>query len=752
MELPFMKKIRTFTFVFLLLSATASPILDANGSSASGEIRITPWTNTSLKPDERAKLLLAAMTPQEKLQLVFGYFSTDYPKKNFKHPDAGFADSAGYIPGITRLGIPPQWETDAGIGVATQRTDKPRERTALPSGLATVATWDPEVAFAGGAMIGNEARLSGFNIQLAGGVNLMREPRNGRNFEYGGEDPLLAGTMVGEEVKGIQSNHILSTVKHFAFNGQETNRFTIDSQISDQAAHMSDLLAFQIALEVGDPGAVMCAYNRVNGSYACESDWLLNQVLKKEWGFKGYVMSDWGATHSTIPAANSGLDQESGYPFDLSPYFTDGLAEAVFNGHVTESRMNEMAFRILRQMIAKGLIDDPVNGDQSAKIDYSAHGKVSQADEEEAIVLLKNDREGLPLKATDKKIAIIGGHADVGVLSGGGSSQVYPIGGLAVPNEGPADFPGPMVYFPSSPLKALASRASAKIIYNDGKDKVSAAKLAAESDVAIVFATQWTGESLDVPSLQLPNNQDALIAEVARSNKNVIVVLETGGPVLMPWLNDVSSVLEAWYPGSRGGEAIARVLTGEVNPSGHLPITFPVSEAQLPRPKMDGDPQQEGVKFATNYNIEGAAVGYKWFDLKQEKPLFAFGHGLSYTSFEYSNLRLDQNGHDVVLSLNVKNIGDREGKAVAQIYVSKSGAKNKNHWEAPKRLGGWAKVNLKAGETTAVKINVDPRLLSVFNSSTKKWQFTPGDYRFFVPVEGKAPVSIQKRIAHVVLR
>ncbi|MEG8046679.1 glycoside hydrolase family 3 N-terminal domain-containing protein [Sphingomonas aerolata] len=258
-----------------------------------------PWMDASLDPSARADLILKEMTLDEKLQLTFGYFSTDAawlktPTKNWEFPKDGLPGSAGIVPGIARLGIPSQWQTDAGVGVASQRSATPRLRTSLPSGILTAATWNPALAEAGGAMIGNEAFLSGFNVQLAGGMNLLREPRNGRNFEYGGEDPLLAGVMTGHAIKGIQSEHVVSTMKHYAFNGQETNRFTIDHHVGEQAARQSDLLAFQIANEIGQPGSVMCSYNRVNGHYACENDWLLNTVLKKDWGFKGYVMSDWG--------------------------------------------------------------------------------------------------------------------------------------------------------------------------------------------------------------------------------------------------------------------------------------------------------------------------------------------------------------------------------------------------------------------------------------------------------------------------
>ena len=556
-----------------------------------------PWLDAKQSPDARADQLVKAMTLDEKIQTVFAYFSTEFSPKKYEQPKEGRPDSAGYVPGIARLGLPPQWQSDAGVGVATQAVSKkPYERTSLPSGLATTATWNPQLAFAGGAMIGSEARSTGFNVLLAGGVNLMREPRNGRNFEYGGEDPLLAGVMVGEQIRGIQSNHIISTVKHYAFNDQETNRNHINVKIADKAGRMSDLLALQFAIERGDPGSVMCAYNRVNGDYACENDYLLNEVLKKDWKYTGYVMSDWGATHSTIPAANRGLDQQSGFPFDKSGYFNEALKEAVVNRHVPEARLNDMVKRITRTMFAHGVVEHPVSTPTSADagIDFAAHGKVTQADAEEAIVLLKNQNDLLPLAASARNIVIIGGHADVGVLSGGGSAQVYPKGGSAVPNEGPAYFPGPIVYHRSSPMGELAALTKAKLTYNDGKDVAAAAKLAAGADVVIVFGNQWMAESFDSDDLNLPNRQDDLIAAVAKANPKTVVVLQTGGPVVMPWLNDVGAVLEAWYPGTNGGAAIARVLSGEVNPSGRLPATFPASLAQLPRPKLDGDAKDQG--------------------------------------------------------------------------------------------------------------------------------------------------------------
>jgi beta-glucosidase len=713
---------RALTLALMLGASAGTLATTACAQSPAAAPAAKPWLDPKLDADTRADLALKAMTQDEKLTVIFGFFGADMGDKYKRVPEA-LPGSAGYVPGIARLGIPAQFQTDAGVGVATQGGEPvKRERTALPSGIATTATWNPALAQAGGAMIGAEARSSGFNVMLAGGVNLVREPRNGRNFEYGGEDPWLAGQMVGAQIKGIQSNAIVSTIKHYAFNGQENGRFVLDAKIGEADARTSDLLAFQFATELSDPHSVMCAYNKINGHYACENDFLLNKVLKQDWAYKGYVMSDWGADHSSAKAANAGLDQESaGDAFDKQPFFKGPLKEALAKGEVSQARLDDMARRILRSLFASGVVEKPV---KIETIDYAAHAKVTQADAEEGIVLLKNDKGLLPLVSTAKKIVVIGGHADVGVLSGGGSSQVYPIGGRAVQGEGPATWPGPMIYFPSSPLKALKARLpGADIQYADGKDKAAAARLAAGADVVLVFATQWNGESFDSP-LTLENDQDALIDAVAAANGKTVVVLETGGPILMPWLGKVGAVVEAWYPGSEGGTAIARVLTGEVDASGRLPVTFPAGLAQLPRPVLDGDPSKPDDGFPVDYTIEGAAVGYKWFDKKGHAPLFAFGHGLSYTSFAYENLKTETKDGALTVSFDVRNTGKRAGKAVPQVYVSpKSGG-----WEAPRRLAGFSKVELAPGATTKVNLKVDPRLLAVWDEKDHSWSVAAGDY------------------------
>src|SRR4051794_7717978 len=723
-----------------LFACAAALTLSAPAAApAAGPAR--PWTNRALSADERAALVVQQLTQDEKMSLVFGWFATDADwKNNFKAPAGSRIGSAGYVPGIARLGIPPQWQTDAGVGVATQgAAPSKRERTALPSGIATAATWNPDLAFQGGRMIGSEARSSGFNVMLAGGVNLLRDPRNGRNFEYGGEDPLLAGTIVGSEIAGIQSNHIISTAKHYAVNDLETGRMGHDAQIYPAAARVSDLLAFQLEIERGDPGSVMCSYNRVNGTYACENKWLLSDVLRGAFGFRGFVMSDWGATHSTVPAALAGLDQESGWPFDDAAFYGPALKAAVASGQVPQARLDEMATRILRSMFAVGVVDDPVPA--SAPIDYAAHEAVSQADEEQAIVLLKNDGNLLPL-ANVRSVAIIGGHADKGVLSGSGSSLVYPRGGNAVPGLQPTAWPGPVMYYPSSPIDELRRlMPNAKISFADGSDPAAAAAAARAADVAIVFGTQWSGEGFDV-AMKLDGNQDAVIDAVTQENPRTAVVLETNAGVAMPWAARVPAIVEAWYPGRAGGKAIANVLTGRVNPSGHLPTTFAASEDQLPRPVKPGG-TTEKEQFPLPYT-EGATVGYKWFDAKNLQPLFPFGHGLSYTRFELGQPAVSANADGTVtVQFPVRNVGQRRGMEVAQVYASPAAG----GWEAPKRLAAFQKVDLAPGASKIVSVTIDPRLLATFDNGSQQWRIAPGDYRIIVgesarDLGGSATVSL----------
>ncbi len=743
-----------------LLTGTALAVVLSYGIPSAHAQRVNlPWLDPSLSPDDRATLVERRFTLGELLGIVHGSYAVP---ANYMMPanvvSAGAIGSAGYVPGAPELSIPALQETDAGTGVADPvagPTGKPVRgaagySTELPSGLATAATWNVDTAFRGGAMIGKEAHQEGFNVMLAGGVDLAREPRNGRNFEYAGEDPLLAGTIVGQEVRGIQSNHVVATVKHYALNDQESGRNSASSNIDWSAARQSDLLAFELAIDIGDPGSVMCAYNRVNGVYACGNDTLLNQTLKRDWGYKGWVMSDWGAQHSVLDA-NAGLDQESGSFFDQpngGPFFTDQLANALTAGTVPRERLYDMAHRILRSEFAQGLVDFPITAIEP--IDAAADTLVAQADEEQAAVLLKNAGNLLPLAKSTGRIAVIGSNAINGVMEGGGSSEVWPVGGPAEPIDSNTGFPRPIIWNPSSPVAAIKAEApGASVSYDSGADPQRAAASAAGADVAIVFVNQWLAESFDATDLSLPTDpqtkvdQNALVAAVARANPNTIVVVESGGPVLMPWLDQVRGVIEAWYPGSGGGPALARILFGDVNPSGHLPITFPASEAQLPRPVLDvGTPANQD--FPIDYDIEGAAVGYKWFQKQGLTPLFPFGHGLSYTSFAYDHI--DVRWEDTLkAAITVTNTGRVGGYAVPQLYLGLG-----DRGEAPTRLIGFGKVYLEPGQSRTVTFDTDPRLLANFDGASDTWKITGGKYQVYVAsssatVERQTSVDLRAR-------
>lgn len=694
----------------------------------------TPWLNTSLAPDRRAELLENAMTPEEKRRLVHGEMAIPFFKDQ-KMP-TGATGSAGFVPGIERLGIPALQETDASLGIANPINVRPGDSaTALPSGLALAATFDPGLAYAGGAMIGGEAASKGFNVLLAGGTNLARDPRNGRNFEYLGEDPLLAGTLNGATIRGIQDQHVISTIKHFALNDQETNRFTANSVIAEGAARESDLLAFELAVEAARPASVMCSYNLVNGAHACGSDYLLNQVLKRDWRYPGFVMSDWGAVHDATDAA-AGLDQESGEQLDKEPYFDQPLADAITAGRVAKTRLDDMVHRILRSMFSVGLFDHPV---QKKAIDYAADAAVAQTVAEHGIVLLKNKDDILPLAKNSKRIAVIGGYADQGVLSGGGSSQVVPnapngsFASVPVGGEGMMARWANMVFDPDAPLAAIRSQASqATVRFDTGRYPSSAAALAKWADIVIVFATQWQIEGSDVPDISLPGGQNALITAVANANPKTIVVLETGNPVAMPWLDDVAGVVEAWYPGQRGGQALARVLFGAVNPSGHLPMTFPRDIIQNPRQELPGTDLPEGTVFDVNYNLEGASVGYRWLAERNEVPLFPFGYGLSYTHFSFGKPTVTGD-KTLIVNFDVTNIGTKDGDAVPQVYLTSQVGRPKL------RLVGFSRVSIAPGQTQHVSVAVDPRLLANWSEARHGWEVPAGRYEIKVAASAGDP-------------
>jgi beta-glucosidase len=692
------------------------------------------WMNSSLSPDERAALVLKEMTLDEKITLLHG---TGMKGLSPMSPLAGGSNGgAGYVVGIPRLGIPAIQMSDAAYGVRSSG-ENGRYSTALPADLAGAASWDPDAAYEYGALIARELRAQGYNMTLGGGVNLTREPRNGRTFEYMGEDPILAGKMVGQVMRGEQAEHVMGDIKHYALNDQESGRNAVNVNIDKRSMRESDLLAFEIGLRESNAAAVMCSYNRVNGDYACENKYLLTDVLKKDWNFKGFIVSDWQATHSAEKASAAGLDHEE--PGEI--FYGDTMKKAVESGKVPMAELDDHVRRILRSMIASGVVDDPP---QKSVVDVMGGLEIAQKIEEQSIVLLKNEGAQLPLDASKvASIAVIGAHSDVGMISGGGSAQVDPPGGNAImpPGKG-RTFWQAHIWFPTSPLKAIRAQApQAKVQYDPGTDPAAAAAVAKNADVAIVFAYQWESEGMDLDSLSLPEHQDDLIAKVAAANPHTVVVLETGTAVTMPWADQVSGILEAWYGGSRGAQALARVLFGEVNPSAKLPMTFPKSEADLPHPTIvkpprasttGGEPDAWKIiarglpAFQTTYN-EGLKVGYKWYDAEHKQVLFPFGYGLSYTTYTYSDLTVTP-GKNVRVSFKVTNTGNRAGAEIAEVYA----ALPESAGEPPKRLVGWSKVKLNGGESKDVTVEVDPEYLSIFNVERDAWQLVPGSYTLMV--------------------
>ncbi len=681
-----------------------------------------PWMNPALDPDTRADLMIHQMTLDEKIQLVHGIGwgvlrgGADVPAN-----DNG---GAGMVVGIPRLGLPDIQLADSAVGARGAARDS-RYATLLPSVIGMAAAWDEHAAHLYGQVIGRELRDQGYNMSIGGGVDLIREPRNGRNFEYASEDPLLSGLMVGHLAMGVQSQQIMGDIKHYVLNDQETGRNTLNALLDRRALQESDLLAFNIAIKLANPAGVMCSYNRVNGDFACENDYTLNHVLKQDWGFKGFVLSDWDGTHSTVKAANAGLDMEQ--PGIV--YFGDKLKEAVQQNQVSQARLDDMVHRIVRSMFAVGVIDHPPT---PRRVTDPFQGRDDARHiEQEGIVLLKNKGD-LPIQTSAvRKIVLIGAHADIGVLSGGGSAQVDSPGGNALDHKPGASPWNHEIYFPSSPLKAIQALAgpTASITFNPGSDPAASAAAARDADIVLFFADQWMSEGMDRPTLSLPRNQDQVIAAVAAANPHTVVILETGGPVSMPWADRVSGIVETWFPGIGGAEAIADVLFGKINPSGKLPVTFAASESQLPHPKvtgltestrnngMNGAEANQEKNFTVDYNVEGMAVGYKWFEEKHETPLFPFGFGLSYTTFAYSNFHPSWHKEGSTARFDITNTGTVAGDEIVQVYVTFTPATG----EPFRKLAAFQRVSLAPGETRHMELPLDPLVCSTYSVETNSW-------------------------------
>ena len=712
--------VRKISRVLLLAAATLTVCSTYCAAQSAVE------TSADQAVHQRADALLKQMTLDEKLQFII----SKYPF--IASPGGG----AGLVAGIPRLNIPDINNTDSATGSGS----KSQASTTFPSTLAVAASWDRQLSFDYGAQIATQLRAQGFGMGLGGGGNLTRDPRGGRGFEYLGEDPELSGEMLAQRTLGTQSKHILATIKHFDGNEQETNRMGGNTTVDERTFRELYLLPFEIAVEKGHPGSVMCSYNRLNGDYACENNHLLNDVLKHDWNFQGIVQSDWGATHSTVKAIKAGLDEEEGSEPGPTWLNRIDVIYALENHDITEARIDDMVRRHLYAMISTGLINDaPKEGGQ---IDFAAASAFAQHAEEESIVLLKNEGEQLPLAAAKlKSIAVVGAHADVAVGTGGGSGDVLkPVTGLIAGcgglsfalHAGCEWWKSPWVKVDAPIVKAIQELApGAQVSFAGNRDEQEpfrayskqeideAAALAAKSDVVVVVVNQPAGEDFgDLTSLSLanPSNQNALVEAVASANPHTIVVVESGNPVLMPWKNKVAAIVEAWYPGEGGGRAIANVLFGKVNPSGKLPVTFPERNEDIPTWGQDGAMSKDPV-YAEKLNI-----GYRWYNARKIKPMFEFGFGLSYTHFAYADLSVRQAADNTMtVAFTVKNDGAVAGAEVPQVYL---GIQDKD--EPPIRLVGWSKIELKPSESRQITISISARQQSVWSVDANSWRFIPG--------------------------
>jgi beta-glucosidase len=661
-----------------LCAATAAAVTPATASSAA-----LPWLNAKQSPVTRAAELLAAMTLADKVNMLHGIDSSQSP-----------VPTVGYIPPIKRLGVPPITMTDGPAGVRNGQ-----KSTELPAPIAVAASWDTALAKKYGTVLGRDSRDLGQDQLFGPGMNIDRVALNGRNFEYFSEDPVLSGTIAGADVSGIQAQGTIATIKHYVANNSETNRTSVSADISDRALHEIYEKNFGIAVATGQPGSVMCSYNRINTVYSCSNPDTLGS-LRSQFGFNGYVVSDYPATHATTDIA-AGLNVELPTGVHLT---LDAVRAALQSHEITMAEIDQRVSETLRVLFQFGIFDRALT---VTPIDQPVDNAAAMTIEEQSAVLLKNSAGALPLTAAQSKIAVIGTTAKSSA-QGGGSSQVNP---LSVDNA----------------YDAIVSRAgtNATVTYNDGSDTASAATTAAAADVAVVFVRDSSSEGSDRSTLALSGNQDSLIESVAAANPHTIVVLETGAPALMPWIGDVQGVLEAWYPGAKGGAAIAHLLWGDVNPSGKLQQTWPVSDSQVPTSTPEQFP---GVDGTESYS-EGVDVGYRWYDANDQQPLFPFGYGLSYSTFKYSNLTLSRaagtSDQSLKVSVDVTNTGHVSGRDAVQVYVSKP---SKLAATPPRELAAFGKVELAAGQTKRVTMTIDPRELSYWDTQAQRFTVQDGKY------------------------
>ncbi len=652
--------------------------------------------------EQRVDTLIARMTLEEKIQMLHGAQRRGY---------------IGYVPGVPRLGIPALALTDGPAGV------RHGPGTAFPAPVALAATWDRSLAREYGTALGAETKAKGQNVLLAPMVNIVRVPEGGRNFETLGEDPYLTAQLAAAEIRGIQSQDVLAQVKHYAANNQEKQRHTVSAEVDERTLREIYLPAFEAAVKEAQVGSVMAAYNKVNGVYASENAHLLKDILKDEWGFEGFVVSDWGATHSTVNAANNGLDME----MPAGDFFGEKLLAAVKEGAVAQATIDDKVRRILRIMMRFGLFEAPA---KPGPIDYAAQARIGRRIASAGVVLLKNEGNLLPLDLSRiRSIAVIGANVDQPTTGGGGSARISPFASI-------------------SPLGALAEKVGSKVVLRHLKfvagpdlsksDPAStdaglladAVQVAKECDVALIFARDFEGEGDDRASVTLPDEQDELISAVAKANVRTIVVLNTGCLVLVNrWLEAVPAILQGWYPGQDDGRVMTDALFGDVNPSGKLPVTFPRKREDAGIATPD---QYPGVNGRGDYS-EGIFVGYRRFDQENIAPAFAFGHGLSYTTFAYSNLKFSRSrikaGESVSVEVQIKNTGGREGAEVVQLYLQDVQA---SIARPPKELKGFEKVMLRPGQSKVVRIDLDGRSMSFYDPGQTRWTIEPGKFKVLV--------------------
>ncbi|HEY4787410.1 MAG TPA: glycoside hydrolase family 3 C-terminal domain-containing protein, partial [Bacteroidales bacterium] len=645
--------------------------------------------------------------------------------------------------GVPRLGIPDLTYSDGPHGVRAEVSKdnwqpagwKNDSSSYLPALSALASTWNVDLAREYGVVLGSECKARGKNVSLAPGVNIHRVPLNGRNWEYMSEDPFLASRMAVQYIKGVQSKGVASCVKHFALNNQEFQRNSINVEIDERVLREIYLPAFEAAVKEGGVLSVMGAYNKIRGFWCCENTYLLNDILRKDWSFKGIVVSDWNAVHNTQLTAKSSLDVEMGTkpPFDQY-YMANPMLEAVKKGEVSEEAINEKVRHILYVMIKLDLLNKPKYNDSDVEKELATpeHSATALKIAEEAIVLLKNKEQKLPLDAGKiKSIAVIGGNADYKFSLGGGSTTVkakYEI----TPLQGLKNYLGD---------KVKIDYASGYNIAKGNQDVFDAnlfskaVALAKDADLVLYIGglnheRGGDTEGSDKVSMKLPYKQDSLLNAICQVNPNIVVTLMTGGPVeLGDWYNKVPALIQTSFIGMEGGNALARAIFGDVNPSGKLTDSWPKKLEDSPAIKLG---EYTGSNGTEHYN-EGLMVGYRYFDTKHVEPMFHFGYGLSYTQFEYSALQMPETWNDkdslFTVSFTVTNNGKREGKETAQLYLHEQ----KCSVERPyKELKGFSKVSLKPGESKMVSITLNKRALQYYDVNSKSWKDEAGKFEVLV--------------------